>query len=242
MNTLAAIIAANLIVSLGSLAGILTLTMSREKLNRILLVLVALSAGSMMGGAFFHLLPEAAKSLEIDQVYLIVFAAFTLFFLIEKLLYWRHCHDGHCRVHSFGYLNLLGDSLHNFIDGLIIAGAFLTDFNLGLATVLAVSLHEIPQEVGDFGVLLYSGWGRAKALIVNLLVGLTAVLGGVVGFVLADRIDNFAAMLLPFAAGGFIYIAASDLMPEIRKETSLKKSLASFGVFLAGVALIYLVK
>ena len=242
MNTLAVITAANLLVSLGSLAGIMTLTMSRQKLNRILLVLVALSAGSMMGGAFFHLLPEAAKSLEIDQVYLIVFAAFTLFFLIEKLLYWRHCHDGHCRVHSFGYLNLLGDSLHNFIDGLIIAGAFLTDFNLGVATVLAVSLHEIPQEVGDFGVLVYSGWGRTKALIVNLLVGLTAVLGGAVGFVLAGRIDNFTAMLLPFAAGGFIYIAASDLMPEIRKETSLKKSLASFGVFLAGVALIYLVK
>ena len=242
MNTLAVITAANLLVSLGSLAGIMTLTMSRQKLNRILLVLVALSAGSMMGGAFFHLLPEAAKSLEIDQVYLIVFAAFTLFFVIEKLLYWRHCHDGHCRVHSFGYLNLLGDSLHNFIDGLIIAGAFLTDFNLGVATVLAVSLHEIPQEVGDFGVLVYSGWGRTKALIVNLLVGLTAVLGGAVGFVLAGRIDNFTAMLLPFAAGGFIYIAASDLMPEIRKETSLKKSLASFGVFLAGVALIYLVK
>lgn len=242
MTTLLYIILANLVISLGSLVGVFTLTVNEEKLNRWLLLLVALSAGSLMGGAFFELLPEAATRLSSDNLYLTVFIAFSLFFLVEKVLHWRHCHHGHCPTHSFGYLNLLGDGIHNFIDGLIIAGTFVTDIRLGLAASLAVALHEIPQEIGDFGVLLYAGFGKYKALFYNLLVGLTAIFGGILGYWLSFKIAYLTDYLLPFAAGGFIYIAASDLMPELRKETDLKKSLTSFAVFLVGVAVMYLVK
>lgn len=145
-------------------------------------------------------------------------------------------------MHSFGYMNLIGDGVHNFIDGLIIAAAFLLNIKLGLVTTLAVALHEIPQEIGDFGVLLYSGWKKKKALIANFLTALTVVAGGLFGYFLAGKIDNLILFLMPFAAGGFLYIAASDLMPEIRKEPSLKKSLASFLIFLLGVLFMFLLK
>jgi len=242
MNTLLWIILATLVVSLGGLLGVLTLFINDKKLSRVLLFLVSLSAGALMGGAFLHLLPEAMEELSGESVFTTVLGAFVLFFLIEKIFHWRHCHKGHCDVHTFGYMNLVGDSIHNFIDGLIIAATFLTNRQLGIATVIAVSLHEIPQEIGDFGVLLYSGMTRKKALLANFIVALTAVLGGIVGYFLSFSSQNILRYLLPIAAGGFIYIAASDLMPEIRKETSLKKSMISFGVFLAGILLMYAIK
>lgn len=195
-----------------------------------------------MGGAFFHLLPEAAEKFEGGGMFTIVLISFILFFFVEKLFHWRHCHKGKCNIHSFGYMNLFGDSIHNFIDGLIIAATFLTDVKLGFITTLAVALHEIPQEIGDFGVLLYAGFKKEKALVANFLVALTVVLGGIVGYFLSFQLENFVKYLLPVAAGGFIYISASDLMPEIRKEESLKKSLLSFGMFLIGVLFMYLVK
>jgi len=137
-------------------------------------------------------------------------------------------------------MNLFGDAIHNFIDGLILAATFIKDIRLGVVTTLAIALHEIPQEIGDFGVLLYAGFEKKRALMANFLVALTVVLGGFVGYFLSSY-DKLVVYLLPFAAGGFIYIAASDLMPEIRKEQSLKKSLASFGVFLIGVLIMFLV-
>ena len=217
--------------------------MIKEKLlQKILLFLVSLSAGALMGGAFIHLLPEAQEKYRDGNMFLIVLLSFIFFFFVEKLLHWRHCHKGECEIHTFGYMNLFGDAVHNFIDGLVIAATFLTDIKLGIATSLAVFLHEIPQEIGDFGVLLYSGFGRKKAIISNFLVALTAVLGGLIGYFLSFSIDRFTTYLLPFTAGGFIYIAASDLMPEIRKETNLKKSLVSFAVFIVGILLMFLVK
>ena len=141
-----------------------------------------------------------------------------------------------------GYLNLIADAIHNFIDGLVIAATFLVDIKLGVATTIAVALHEIPQEFGDFGVLLYSGFSRTKAILSNLLVALTAITGGVLGFYLAGRIDHLVAYLLPLAAGSFIYIAASDLMPEIKQETSLKHSIISFTIFVSGIGLMLLLK
>jgi len=217
--------------------------MIKEKLlQKILLFLVSLSAGALMGGAFIHLLPEAQEKYRDGNMFLIVLLSFIFFFFVEKLLHWRHCHKGKCEIHTFGYMNLFGDAVHNFIDGLVIAATFLTDIKLGIATSLAVFLHEIPQEIGDFGVLLYSGFGRKKAIISNFLVALTAVLGGLIGYFLSFSIDRFTTYLLPFTAGGFIYIAASDLMPEIRKETNLKKSLVSFAVFIVGILLMFLVK
>jgi zinc and cadmium transporter len=240
METLLNILIATFLISAGALVGIFTLALQADKLNKILLLLVSLSAGALMGGAFIHLLPEASESLESSNVYGTVLLSFIIFFFVEKLFHWRHCHKGQCKVHTFGYMNLCGDAVHNFIDGLILAATFIADARLGVITTLAIALHEIPQEIGDFGVLLYAGFKKEKALAANFLVALTVVLGGVVGYFLSS-LDRFVVYLLPFAAGGFIYIAASDLMPEIRKEQSLKKSLASFGVFLIGVLIMYLV-
>ncbi|PIP62625.1 ZIP family metal transporter [Candidatus Roizmanbacteria bacterium CG22_combo_CG10-13_8_21_14_all_35_9] len=236
------ILISNFIISLISLIGIFTLMIKEKLLQKILLFLVSLSAGALMGGAFIHLLPEAQEKYRDGNMFLIVLLSFIFFFFVEKLLHWRHCHKGECEIHTFGYMNLFGDAVHNFIDGLVIAATFLTDIKLGIATSLVVFLHEIPQEIGDFGVLLYSGFGRKKAIISNFLVALTAVLGGLIGYFLSFSIDRFTTYLLPFTAGGFIYIAASDLMPEIRKETNLKKSLVSFAVFIVGILLMFLVK
>jgi len=242
MDPLFNIIIATFLISLGALAGVFTLAMNENKLEKILLFLVSLSAGALMGGAFLHLLPEAAEKIEGGELFGIVLLSFVFFFIVEKVLHWRHCHKGHCDIHSFGYMNLFGDFVHNFIDGLIISAAFLTDVRLGIVSSLAIALHEIPQEIGDLGVLLYSGFKKGKALLANFLVALSVILGGVVGYFLSFQVEGLMAYLLPFAAGGFIYISASDLMPEIRKEQNLKKSMISFGVFLAGILMMYLAK
>jgi len=214
----------------------------KEFLNKIVVFLVSLSAGSLMGGAFLHLLPEASEMIDINILFIVFLFSFSSFFLIEKILHWRHCHKAVCEVHPFGYMNLVGDSIHNFIDGLVIAGAFMVDFKLGMATTLAVAIHEIPQEIGDYGVLIYAGFKNKTALLLNYAVSLTVVLGGAVGYFAFQYLHDILPYLLPFAAGGFVYIAASDLMPEIKKEPSFKKSAISFLVFVIGILLMYLIK
>jgi zinc and cadmium transporter len=204
--------------------------------------LVSFSAGALIGGAFLHLLPEASEGMEAEKLFFVVLFAFVSFFLIEKLFHWRHCHKENCEVHSLGYMNLVGDSLHNFIDGLVIASVFMVDFKLGITTTLAIALHEIPQEIGDFGVLIHAGFNKGKALVLNYIVATTVILGGVVGYFASFYIEDVMPYLLPIAAGGFIYIASSDLMPEIREETNLKKSIMSFGIFLLGIIFMYTVK
>ena len=165
------ILLSTFIISLASFIGLFTLTIKPQKLQSYLLFFVALAAGALMGTAFLHLLPESPN-------YLVTLFGFILFFLIEKYLYWHHCHYLHCMEHTFGHMNLAGNSLHNFIDGLIIAAAFTTNQALGITTAFAIALHEIPHEIGDFGVLLYSGWSRRQALLSNFLVALFAVAGG----------------------------------------------------------------
>lgn len=241
MDTFFLIIIANFLVSLLAFVGVLTLLVKDEIFKKILFILVGLSAGALMGGAFLHLLPEAMEQSEDPQIFLYLLVGFALFFLIEKTLHWRHCHKDKCEVHTFAYMNLIGEAVHNFIDGLVIAASFVTNPFLGWATTLAVALHEIPQEIGDFGVLVYGGFEKRKALLLNFLVALTAILGGIFGFYLT-QCHNCTAFLLPFTAGGFLYIAASDLIPEIRKETNLKKSLTSFSIFVLGILLMYLLK
>jgi len=243
MSSLLYIILSTFIISSASLVGVFTLSIKEKTLSKFLLSLISLSAGALIGGAFLHLLPEASEMLNIETIYFIVLLSFTSFFLVEKLLHWRHCHKNKCDVHhTIGYMNLIGDAVHNFIDGLVIAGTFLTDIRLGIITSIAIALHEIPQEIGDFGVLVYSGFTRKKALFANFFVAATSILGGIVGYFLSMQINNITSYLLPFTAGGFIYVAASDLMPEIRKETSLKKSMYSFGFFLVGILIMFLVK
>lgn len=239
---LAYILLATFIVSLISFVGVVTLALKDKILNKILLILIGLSAGALMGGAFLHLLPEAVEKSKGLDVYLLVLVGFILFFLIEKVLHWRHCHKGECDVHTFRYMNLVGDSIHNFIDGLTMAASFVISIPLGIATTIAISAHEIPQEIGDFGVLVYGGFSKKKALFLNFIVALTAVLGGIVGYFISSNIENIVVYILPFAAGGFIYIAATDLIPEIRKELDIKKSMATIAVFIFGILMMWFFK
>jgi zinc and cadmium transporter len=224
-----------------SFIGVLFVGLKEAFIQRILMVLVGFSSGSLIGAAFIDLLPEALEETgEVMFSYVIVGIVF--FFAMEKFLYWRHCHDGKCEVHMFAYLNLIGDGVHNFIDGITIAASFLVSSPLGFAVTLAVVFHEIPQELGDFGVLIYSGFGKKKALTYNFICALTAVGGSLVTYYLASSIQGVAHALVPFAAGGFIYIAATDLMPELHKRTQGKESLIQLLTIITGIGLMYALK
>ena len=242
MIQLVYILATTFTIALIAFIGIFTLALKDKVLDKILLFLVSLSAGALMGGAFLHLLPEATENNEGMNAFIFVLIGFILFFIIEKVLHWRHCHKGRCDVHTFHYMNLIGDSIHNFIDGLIISASFIVSTSLGLTTALAIAAHEIPQEIGDFGVLIYGGFKKKKAIILNFAVALMIVIGGVVGYLVSKNIEDAAVFLIPFAAGGFIYIAATDLIPEIRKEIDIKKSMTTMVIFICGILIMWLIK
>ncbi len=242
MSILFVIILATFLISLVAFVGALTLLLKEELLNKILLVLVAFSAGALLGGAFFHLIPEAIEEVgesQIFSVFLALIAGFCAFFILEHFIKWHHHHSmRHPEIKSFSYLILVSDGLHNFIDGVVIAASFLVSLPIGIMTSMMVVLHEIPQEIGDFGVLIYGGIKKTKALFLNFLSGITAIFGGVVGYFLAEKIGDSIVYLLPFAAGTFIYVACSDLIPEIKEKTSK----TNFFVFLLGIGLMILMK
>lgn len=249
MATLFWIIIATFSVSLISFVGVFALALKEKLLERILLFLVAFSAGSLIGGAFLHLMPEAVEGAEtmdisVLNVFLYLLLGFCVFFILERFIGWHHHHSSkHPEIKSFSYLILASDALHNFIDGLIIAAGFLVDFSVGAITTLMVILHEIPQEVGDFGVLVYGGFNKTKALFLNFLSALVAIFGGIIGYFLSRSMGDSAIFLLSFAAGNFIYIACSDLIPEIKKtETEPKKSFFYFLTFLSGIGLMWIFK
>jgi len=230
-----------IIVSLVSLIGIFTISLNKN-FKKALLYLIGFSTGALLGDAFFHLIPESIESLTpLNASYLVVLGILVSF-ILEKFIHWHHCHntDG-CEEHTkpFAYVNLFGDGLHNFIDGLIIASSYLVDIRIGIATTIAVILHEIPQEIGDFAVLLHAGIKKGKALFYNFLTALTAILGAIVALVLKNVIVNIETFLLPFAAGGFIYIASTDLLPELHKETTAYKSLLLLISLVAGLAVMW---
>jgi len=241
MTVLLWIIAATMVDGLVSMVGAVTLVLKKETLNKLLMVLVAFSTGTLLGGAFFHLMPEALEAMKPSVAFNYLLAGFILFFLIEKLLHWHHCHEEHCEVHAFTYLILFGDGIHNFIDGLVIAASFLVSIPFGIVTTLLILGHELPQELGDFGVLLHGGFSARKALAFNFLSQMTAVAGGIAGFLISGA-AGFTSLLLPFAAGGFVYIAASDLVPELHKEKRLGKSMFYFAFFLIGIGFMLGVK
>lgn len=242
MSTLVSSLLGAVIVSLISLIGVISLSFQKKTLHHILLILVAFAAGGLIGSAFFHILPEALQFEESSLVFTFVITGFALFFVMEKVIYWRHCHDGVCTTHPFVYLNLIGDGIHNFVDGLIIVASFHVDVHVGIFTTATIVLHEIPQELGDFGVLLHGGFSVGKALFYNFVTALVSVLGVIVGFFLVNLIETMSNFLLAFAAGGFIYIAASDLVPELHKEQHRGKSILSFLFFLLGIILMWLGK
>jgi zinc and cadmium transporter len=248
MTVLSYSIISTLVVSAVSLVGVVMLALNKDILNKIVFYLVAISAGSMMGGAFIHLIPEAIESVagehQKEQIFVFILAGFALFFILERVLHWHHCHKHNekCEAHPFTYLNLVGDGLHNFIDGIVVAAAFSVNFELGIATTIVVITHEIPQEISDFGVLIHGGFTKAKALLCNFLSGTLAILGAVFGVMLSQYAQWATPMLLALTAGGFIYISASDLIPELHKESKLYKSIIAFVCFFIGVGLMIFLK
>ncbi|HLC19855.1 MAG TPA: ZIP family metal transporter [Candidatus Nanoarchaeia archaeon] len=228
------------LVSLISFIGILTLSFSQHTLKRILTILVSISAGTLIGDVFLHLLPE---SVENEWAWYAVIAGMLVFFVFEKFIHWHHrhptkehAHVGHHPSHV-GFMNIAGDALHNLTDGLIIAGSYFVSVPVGIATTIAVVLHEIPQEIADFGVLIYSGMSRTRAILMNFLSATFAIVGAVIGLVIGAKADFFVAFIIPFTAGGFLYIAGANLIPELHKETRLRPSLFQLTGLIAGIGI-----
>jgi len=240
MGNLLFILLATFIDGLIALVGAFFLFITDRTLKKILLSLVAFSAGALLSGGFYHLLAESIDKMSVNLAFSYFMIGFVSFFILERILRWRHCHKSRCEVHPFSYLILFGDGIHNFIDGLIIGASFLVSSTFGWITTLLIIAHEIPQELGDFGVLVYGGFGKIKALLYNFLSQLTCMAGGLYTYFFLSN-QNFL-ILLPFAAGGFIYISASDLIPELHKEPKIQKSLVSFSFFLIGVFLLVIIK
>jgi len=242
MSTLLIIILSSVAMALIALVGLFTLILKEKVLRKIILPLVAFSAGALLGGAFLHMIPEAIiENGGVGNIFIWVLIGFSLFFLLEQFVHWHHCHKVLSEhKQPVTYLILIADGVHNFIGGLAIAGAFLIDIKVGMVTWLAAAAHEIPQELGDFGILIHGGWEKKKALFFNFLSALSIVLGGLVAYFLSTKIN--ISFLLPFAAGNFIYIACSDLIPEVKHGCSIKNNILHFIFFLIGILLIFLVK
>jgi zinc and cadmium transporter len=243
MTTLLWIIAGGVAMSAIALVGSVTLILNKDTLHKIVLPLVAFAAGCLLGGAFLHMLPEAIHETESHLApFLWVLAGFLTFFALEQFLHWHHCHrdSSECSRKPLGYLILIGDGLHNLIGGLSVAAAFVMDIRLGIAAWLAAAAHEVPQEMGDFAVLLHSGWSKGKALLLNVISASTFLAGGLIAYAVSSRLEIW--FLVPYAAGNFIYIGASDLVPEVNKQRDFKTSVMHFVAFLAGLTLMYVVK
>ncbi|QWF71004.1 ZIP family metal transporter [Methylomonas paludis] len=249
---------------LSVLAASLFLLLSESSQEKLLPHGISFATGALLTGAFCGLIPHAFAEVavkDIPSVSATILLGILLFFVLEKLLVWRHCHSHACeahgeeshthhggaqhvstRPHTAGVFIILGDSIHNFVDGVLIAAAFLTDVQLGIVTSLAVAAHEIPQEVGDFAILLHSGYTKAKALLYNVLSSLATVVGGLLGWLSLGDLHGILPYFLSLAASSFIYIAVADLIPTLHQKTDLKTSLQQIGFILAGVALIWIMQ
>ncbi len=236
------IIGANLLVGLIGVVGSYVLIHFFAKNRSKVMLLVSFAAGAMIGVSFFDLLPEAIAehgNIMLVMEYLVI--GFVAFLLIEKAFFYYHCHEENCERHASAKLIIIGDSIHNFLDGIAIAASFLVNPTLGFATTLAIIIHEIPQEFGDMGVLIHAGYSKTKALTFNLVSGMLAVFGGLIGFYYLNRFESFIPYVLALTAGGFIYIAAADLLPEVHAEsdTRTKISIHSLAIIL-GIFVIWL--
>ncbi len=231
------------LVSLLSLLGIAFISISELRLKQMIFVMVSLAVGSLFGDAFIHLLPQSFDKFHSKvEASLWVLAGIFVFFVLEKFLLWRHEHTlgANQPIQPVGYMNLFADGVHNFIDGTIIGASYLASFPLGIATTLAVIFHEIPHELGNFFVLLYAGFTKTRALFFNFLTGLFAIFGTLIVLLVGSRLEHLSLLMLPLAAGGFIYIAGSDLVPELNKEVELSKSLVQLIAIAIGVGLMLL--
>lgn len=230
------------LVSLLSLIGILTLSLREARFRKILIFLVAFAVGALFGDVFIHLLPESFEKIGANlTTSLLIIMGFLIFFSLEKFIRWRHLGSAQTsRVHPVVTMNIVGDAAHNFIDGMLIAASFMVSIPIGITTTVAIVLHEIPQEIGDFGILVNGGLSIKKALFFNLLAALMAFLGAVITILIGAQIRNYGVYLLPVTAGGFIYIAGPDLIPELQQEVKLANSMWQFGALLMGVVVMAL--
>ena len=230
------------LISLLSFAGVLTLMFGIQRLDRVIPLLISLAVGALFGDALIHLLPESFKtssSPALTSLYVIL--GILAFFLMERYLHWHHEHHEHSLnpVHPVAYVNIVSDGMHNFLDGLIIGASYLVSIPIGIATTVAVALHEIPQEQGDFGILVHAGLSPRKALLLNFLSGILALVGVVISLALGPEIEDYTAIMIPLTAGGFIYIAGSDLIPELHHERGLMRSVSQFLMMVVGIGLMF---
>ncbi len=230
----------NLLSGAALLAGV-ALLMSESARRRLTPFAVSFATGTLLGAALIGLLPHALHALPGPQVTGTLLGGMVAFFILEKLALWRHCHSSRCEIHSSaGFLILVGDSLHNFVDGVAVAVAVMVSLPLGIGTCLAVMVHEIPQEVGDFFILIESGFSRRKAFVYNAASSLAALAGGIAAYVGVSAVRAITSHLMAFSAAGFIYIALADLIPSHRRETSLRSLTQQVFLILAGIGVIYL--
>lgn len=229
------------VVSLISLIGVFTLGIKQERLQRILFYLVSFSAGALLGDVFIHILPEIMKGEAALQNSVYVLAGIVIFFVLERFIMWHQSHSSHSEeIHSMVYLTTIGDALHNFLDGVAIAASFLVSIPVGVATATAVIFHEIPQEIGQFAILIHGGWSRGKALLYNFFSALTAIAGAVLVLIFSQSFEEAPTILLGFGAASFIYIAMSDLIPELHKEQNMKRSLLQLMSMIVGIGVMAL--
>lgn len=228
-----------IIISLISFIGVLALVFKKKKIKELIVTLIAFSAGALLATAFFDLIPKTIE-LAGDQGFSLILIGIIVFFLLERVIHWHHCGTEECDFHAEGYLNLIADGFHNFLDGVVIAIAYIADIRLGIITTFAVAVHEIPQELGDFFILIHGKFSEKKALFFNFISALTSILGALLTFFLVSSIQSLVPLLLALASGSFIYIATTDLLPVISKETNRKKMMLHTLAFFIGIIVIYI--
>lgn len=239
METLFWIISGTFLVSLLGFVGVFTLSFREEQVKKLVFLLTSFAIGGLLGGTFFHLLPEALEQLQIQNALMIVLIGFLSFLVIETYFHWHLCNE--CDVHPYSYMMLIGDAIHNLIDGSVITGAFIVSVPLGLATTLVIFGHEFPQQLGLFGVLVSGGFDRKKAILYSFMSQSTIIAGGVLSYLISTMFNGISTLLIPFAAGGFIYIAASDLVPEMHKEEGMNKVI-SIVLIIMGILFMWALK
>ena len=248
MTALVNILVATSAVGVISLTGIFALSLKEKTLHYLLLFLIAFSAGTILGAVFFDLIPEAVEIVDETFVFIYISIGYIAFFVLERFIYWYHGHGHESDIHKtmestspkrLALLNLIGDGIHNFTDGMIIAASFTANFLVGLTATIAVIFHELPQEMGDYGILLFAGFKRTTALLLNFVVALLVVLGGFSAVFFIQTVEPLSGLLISFSAGGFIYLGASELIPELHKEKNLRRSAIQFIIFILGILLLY---
>jgi zinc and cadmium transporter len=232
------------LVSLLSLIGVIVLWINPDQLKKLLLPLISLAVGGLLGDAFLHLIPESFEtSKNANHTAMLILLGLFLFLLLEKSMHYYHHHEHEeGEVHPFGYLSLMASGLHNFIDGLLIGASYLASIPIGIATTLAVVLHEIPHELGDFSILIHAGFKPQKALLFNFLSAVLSIGGAIVALSLSSTPETVTDIVLPITAGGFIYIAGSDLIPELHKESNRPAIIIQLLAMFTGAGLMFLVK